>query len=80
MPKKKPVEIPATKTQEPARLLTVKEAARTLGCSESWLYKMVEWNQIECKRLGLKARMIRFDAEQLTRIVTLVPTKKVTNA
>lgn len=78
MKKKTSVQISAPTSSEPAKLLSVKETAIKVGCSESWLYKMVEWQQVECRRLGLRGRMIRFDPEQVSRLTQLVPSKKAT--
>lgn len=41
---------------------TVREAARFLSCSVSWVYKAAAKGQIPCVRIGA---MLRFDPEQL---------------
>ena len=40
----------------------VKEAAKFLNCSTSWIYKAAASGQIPCVRIGA---MLRFDPEQL---------------
>ena len=40
----------------------VKEAARFLSCSISWIYKAAAKGEIPCIRIGA---MLRFDPEQL---------------
>jgi excisionase family DNA binding protein len=40
----------------------VKEAARFLSCSVSWIYKAAAKGEIPCVRIGT---MLRFDPEQL---------------
>jgi excisionase family DNA binding protein len=41
---------------------TVKEAARFLRCSVSWVYKAAGKGEIPCVRIGA---MLRFDPEEL---------------
>ena len=59
----------------PSRLLTVDEMAQLVGCSKSWLYKLVEWRLLACYRVG---RMIRFDPSQRDEIASKSPNAQAT--